>query len=355
MANASSAPEPRTDLFQKAQKNLNTNPPPRPQIVTTSQKTAGVAVAIALLGGAAFTATQFVGDTPVPAPDLDSNLNTDIGNTVTGADSLNTTLHTPAPSVVQPPLAQGQNYPVTGGTITPGKYVAIAHNVNDDMSFKEAYVTARHEVGGGEGIFTWHKQVYNTYTREEWRDLSLQDRQTFLHNVGFKPTQQDTPQGEDHLADGLAQPAPSEPEVEPEYVETYVDGKYALGVDTDGDGIVDELYLYDEQENILLGMFDESGNEALDTVAQLDTITLEPIKTAVIPVDDQEEITMTEMEEWHQEPAPPVDLSNEVIDEEENIEDEQPDEEETPDTEEGENENSDDDGYLNQDGANGLD
>ncbi|MBQ9184403.1 MAG: hypothetical protein IJ151_00845 [Bacteroidales bacterium] len=43
----------------------------------------------------------------------------------------------------------------------------VASHINDDMSFGEAFAAAREEVGPG-GVFTWHGQLYNTYTQEEW-------------------------------------------------------------------------------------------------------------------------------------------------------------------------------------------
>lgn len=48
-----------------------------------------------------------------------------------------------------------------------GENVEVAKNVNDDMTFSEAFAGARHEVGAG-GVFVWHGQVYGTYYKEEW-------------------------------------------------------------------------------------------------------------------------------------------------------------------------------------------
>lgn len=48
-----------------------------------------------------------------------------------------------------------------------GENVEVAENVNDDMTFSEAFAEARHEVGAG-GVFVWHEQVYGTYYKEEW-------------------------------------------------------------------------------------------------------------------------------------------------------------------------------------------
>ena len=52
-----------------------------------------------------------------------------------------------------------------------------AHSVNDDMSFSEAFASARAEVGAG-GAFVWHGQVYGTYRADdpEWVEMTAEDR-----------------------------------------------------------------------------------------------------------------------------------------------------------------------------------
>ena len=60
---------------------------------------------------------------------------------------------------------------------TDGK-VALATGVSDDMSFGEAFATAREEVGPG-GVFEWHGNVYATYSKEEWDMMSAEDRAEF--------------------------------------------------------------------------------------------------------------------------------------------------------------------------------
>lgn len=55
-------------------------------------------------------------------------------------------------------------------------------NVNDDMSFREAFAAARAEVGPG-GIFSWHGNVYNTYVTEEWEAMSVEERSEFGDRV----------------------------------------------------------------------------------------------------------------------------------------------------------------------------
>lgn len=56
--------------------------------------------------------------------------------------------------------------------------VSVAHGVNDDMSFTEAFNTARAEVGPG-GAFEWHGNIYHTYNKDEWDNMSAEDKAAF--------------------------------------------------------------------------------------------------------------------------------------------------------------------------------
>lgn len=56
--------------------------------------------------------------------------------------------------------------------------VPVAHGVNDDMSFTEAFNTARTEVGPG-GAFEWHGNIYHTYNKSEWDNMSAEDKAAF--------------------------------------------------------------------------------------------------------------------------------------------------------------------------------
>lgn len=53
---------------------------------------------------------------------------------------------------------------------------------HDEMSFGDAFETARAEVGAG-GVFRWHGNIYNTYTAEEWKAMEDSDKQAFAQRV----------------------------------------------------------------------------------------------------------------------------------------------------------------------------
>ena len=55
--------------------------------------------------------------------------------------------------------------------------VHVAHSVTNDMSFNEAFASARAEVGAG-GAFVWHGNVYGTYRADdaEWMEMTAEER-----------------------------------------------------------------------------------------------------------------------------------------------------------------------------------
>ncbi len=76
----------------------------------------------------------------------------------------------------------------SGSIYTPEAYevLDIAGNVNDNMSFAEAFAAARNEVGAG-GIFYWHGKPYGTYYESEWNSMSEDDKADYWDAV-YKTT-----------------------------------------------------------------------------------------------------------------------------------------------------------------------
>lgn len=58
----------------------------------------------------------------------------------------------------------------------------VASSVHDDMSFGEAFMTAREEVGAS-GVFYWHGQPYNTFYEDEWANMTPDERNDFLSEI----------------------------------------------------------------------------------------------------------------------------------------------------------------------------
>lgn len=78
----------------------------------------------------------------------------------------------------------GENTTKSGAEAYTDGQVEVAHNVNDSMSFSEAFAAARQEVGPG-GCFEWHGQVYGTYTGNEWNSMSAEEKQAYENHFNW--------------------------------------------------------------------------------------------------------------------------------------------------------------------------
>lgn len=290
MTNKLPADSQMTDVFGRFQTTL----PPAGEIsgpTISNQKKAILSTAAVLLGGGAvFAAIHFDdirdyaegNDGVSPTDEVSSEVESSAGP----AAAVTTVRHHAASAV--------QN-----GTITPNENIAIASQIEEQMPFGEAYAAAREETGPG-GIFSWHGQVYNTYTVEEWQGLSLGQRQEFLSDVGYRPTQgtdlrdeeapRSTPVGENgenefpQIAENVeGTPASEEDviaeteEIEPDYIELVINGRPALGIDDDYDGVADAIIFVDEDTDILLAFMDVEGDNRIDTVIQFDATSQQVI------------------------------------------------------------------------------
>ncbi|MBR5728610.1 MAG: hypothetical protein IKX61_00160 [Prevotella sp.] len=55
-------------------------------------------------------------------------------------------------------------------------------DVNQNLSFGQAFAAARAEVGPG-GVFHWHGGIYNTFTADEWNTMSVEQKHDFAQQV----------------------------------------------------------------------------------------------------------------------------------------------------------------------------
>ena len=55
-------------------------------------------------------------------------------------------------------------------------------NVDQNLSFGQAFEAARNAVGPG-GVFHWHGNIYNTYTKDEWDNMSAGEKSQFAQLV----------------------------------------------------------------------------------------------------------------------------------------------------------------------------
>lgn len=66
-------------------------------------------------------------------------------------------------------------------TVKPVGDVKVAE-VNDEMSFSEAFASARKQVGAG-GVFEWRGKQYGTYYKTEWDSMSQAEKDQYAANV----------------------------------------------------------------------------------------------------------------------------------------------------------------------------
>lgn len=62
--------------------------------------------------------------------------------------------------------------------------ISIAKDINDNMSFNEAFASARSEVGPG-GVFEWHGQLYGTYTAAEWAHMNSSEKAAYASHFSW--------------------------------------------------------------------------------------------------------------------------------------------------------------------------
>lgn len=80
-------------------------------------------------------------------------------------------------------------------------------SVTDDMSFSEAFNTARHEAGGPIGYFTWHGKVFETIYEEEMEQLSPDEKKALYNNVMEKySSDNELQKNETNVADKIEAP-----------------------------------------------------------------------------------------------------------------------------------------------------
>ena len=156
--------------------------------------------------------------------------------------------------------------------------VQESHLVNDAMSFKQAFATAREEVGPG-GAFIWHGQVYGTYdvNDPEWVEMSYAERQAHselilsqIHPVPYysadpEPQIVEVPEEPGVTEEPIAVDAPIQAE-EPVEAEEASE-LYVYGVETveneDGETINVAYGTYGDH---MMTMIDTDNDQIMDTL-----------------------------------------------------------------------------------------
>lgn len=168
------------------------------------------------------------------------------------------------------PVDDGQ--PTTSAVSLPDE-IDVAGKVLDTMPFDEAFKVARAEVGVG-GVFSWHGRWYNTFEKEEWNGLSLDQRHEFLEMVTqeelpFKPYHQTV--AIDHTTDVASLPTT--------VIEGHMNGQRVMGLDFDHDGTIDTLIM-EGNDGYTYRVVDQTGNDGLDTILRFDSLDGELVAVA---------------------------------------------------------------------------
>ena len=137
--------------------------------------------------------------------------------------------------------------------------VAQMHN---DLSFGEAFATARAEVGPG-GVFIWHGGIYNTYTSDEWNAMTPEQKNDFANQVNPEVKVHEISTPTDAHPDVAVQPAP-EAELHPvsdthdvEVVEQQIAQNFDMGEDV-------HIVGYANAEGHLVVGYDSTGDGQAD-------------------------------------------------------------------------------------------
>lgn len=70
----------------------------------------------------------------------------------------------------------------TASSPTADKQPVKVGEVSDDMSFTDAFNSARAQVGAG-GVFHWHDGIYSTYTADEWDNMTADNREEYAQAI----------------------------------------------------------------------------------------------------------------------------------------------------------------------------
>ncbi|AUD04911.1 hypothetical protein [Spirosoma pollinicola] len=176
--------------------------------------------------------------------------------------------------VVANPRPHGPDGSIHKDPMSPHADIDAAGKVDDTMSFERAFEVARDEVGMG-GIFSWHGNWYNTFIKEEWGSLSLDQRQQFTElitqeHLPVKPYEET--EIETVKAAGESVEAP-----EPTIIEGHINGQRVMGLDFNRDGVIDTLVM-EGTDGSTYKIVDAQGDDGMDTLLRYDSFTGELIE-----------------------------------------------------------------------------
>ena len=155
----------------------------------------------------------------------------------------------------------------------------VATTVNDDMSFDEAFISSRQELGAG-NFFWWRGRFYNNYQEEEWNSLSDDDKASFVAQAGNFDKPEMIAEAAVDTKDNQDDNEPAdEPAVEDNQISEQNNQQQMEYIDLDNDGKDDAVLINtdeDPQAEVLHGWTDGVEYALVDTgnTGVLDTMWL---------------------------------------------------------------------------------
>ena len=174
----------------------------------------------------------------------------------------------------EPPQPPKEPREAPGGSMSSHADIDAAGKVDDTMSFERAFEVAREEVGMG-GVFSWRGNWYNTFIKEEWASLSLEQRQQFTEIISqehlpVKPYEAPV----NGAAEVKHMPVMDQ---EPTIIEGHINGQRVMGLDFDRDGVIDTLVM-EGADGYTYRVVDATGDEGMDTLLRYDSLNGELVE-----------------------------------------------------------------------------
>lgn len=143
--------------------------------------------------------------------------------------------------------------------------IHFATNIDDSMSFNEAFAAARHEVGAG-GAFVWHGTVYGTYYGNEWESMTSDEQSQFTHDaIGAYRHQNDDPDDHTgHEVTSTSTNASTITHLNSQELATSTEEIYDANIDGDQENTI-EVHVLGHEE----GVFLDNGSEANIGIAEV--------------------------------------------------------------------------------------
>lgn len=149
----------------------------------------------------------------------------------------------------------------------------VSENTYDEMSFSEAFATARQEVGPG-GVFAWNGNTYGTYYKEEWEGMDGEERENYWASVD------QAEQENEYLAsvheESIEQSTdPAEEVPEAEIIETSAQGEVygaePVDMDLNNDGINESRMIDTNDDGIHDAIVSDTNNDGRPDLILADT------------------------------------------------------------------------------------